>query len=112
MDLSYGPEYDAFRAEVRDFLAEHRKRAPRSGAGIAAGRAGKAVVEWQALLIDRGYSARTIPKEYGGFGAEPDILKRVIIDEEFNAAGVSRGFGGQGPAMLVPTRLEHGTEEQ
>jgi len=112
VDLSYDAEHEAFRDEIRAFLAKHRDSAPRPGAGVAAGRASKALIEWQALLIEHGYSARTIPREYGGYGAEPDILKRVIIDEELNAAGVSRGIGGQGPEMLVPTLLEHGTEEQ
>jgi alkylation response protein AidB-like acyl-CoA dehydrogenase len=112
MDLSYGPEYESFRQEVRTFLAEHAGESPGAGAGVAAGRASRTVLEWQALLIEHGYAARTIPKEYGGYGAEPDILKRVIIDEEFNAARVSRGVAGQGPEMLVPTLLEHGSEEQ
>jgi alkylation response protein AidB-like acyl-CoA dehydrogenase len=112
MDLSYGPEYESFRAEIRAFIAEHGHKSPRPGAGVAAGRGSAALAEWQALLIEHGYAARTIPKEYGGYGAEPDILKRAIIDEELNAAGVSRGIGGQGPEMLVPTLLEHGTEEQ
>jgi alkylation response protein AidB-like acyl-CoA dehydrogenase len=112
MDLSYGPEYEAFRDEIRAFLAEHADRAPRAGLGVAAGKAGGSLREWQALLIEHGYAARTIPKEYGGYGAEPDILKRVIIEEELNAAGVSRGIGGQGPEMLVPTLLECGSEAQ
>jgi alkylation response protein AidB-like acyl-CoA dehydrogenase len=34
------------------------------------------------------------------------------MDEEFNRAHVIRGFNAQGPAMLVPTLLAHGTEEQ
>jgi alkylation response protein AidB-like acyl-CoA dehydrogenase len=112
MDLSYGPEYERFREEVRAFLREHGGTAPRAGAGIVAGRGNPAVLAWQALLIEHGYAARTIPREYGGHGAEPDILKLVILEEEFNAAGVSRGVGGQGPEMLVPTLLEHGSEEQ
>jgi alkylation response protein AidB-like acyl-CoA dehydrogenase len=112
MDLSYDAEYEAFRREVRTFLAKHAGTAPRSGAGVAAGRASQPLIDWQALLIEHGYAARTIPKEYGGYGAEPDILKRVIIDEELNTAGVSRGIGGQGPEMLVPTLLECGSEEQ
>jgi len=70
------------------------------------------LLAWQMLLIEKGYAARTIPREYGGHGAPHDILKRVIIDEEFNTAGVSRGVGGQGPEMLVPTLLEHGSEAQ
>ncbi|HEY8155306.1 MAG TPA: acyl-CoA dehydrogenase family protein [Myxococcota bacterium] len=112
MDLSYGPEYAAFRDEVRAFLREHGERAPKGAGGVAAGRAGEALLAWQKLLIEHGYAARTIPKQYGGHGGDADILKRVIIDEEFNAAGVSRGIGGQGPEMLVPTLLEHGSEAQ
>ena len=68
--------------------------------------------EWQKLLIEHGYAARTIPKEYGGYGAEPDILKSRIIAEEFIAAGLPMGMAGQGISMLVPTLLELGTEEQ
>jgi alkylation response protein AidB-like acyl-CoA dehydrogenase len=112
MDLSYGPEYEQFRATLRDFLAAHRERAPRGGMVVSAGTRESAVVAWQRLLIEHGYAARTIPKQYGGYGAEPDVLERVIIDEEFARAGVSAGVGGQGPDMLVPTLLEHGSEEQ
>jgi alkylation response protein AidB-like acyl-CoA dehydrogenase len=112
MDLSYGPRYERFRQEVRSFLAAHAASAPKGGAGVPSGRAGPALLAWQALLIEHGYAARTIPRDYGGFGAPPDILERVIIDEEFNSAGVSRGIGGQGPEMLVPTLLEHGSEAQ
>ena len=112
MDLSFGPEHEAFRAEVRAFLREHGGRAPKGVGGVAAGRPGAALRAWQQLLIEHGYAARTIPKSYGGFGAEPDLLKRVILEEELNRAGVSRGIGGQGPEMLVPTLLEHGSEEQ
>ena len=52
------------------------------------------------------------PKQYGGFGAEPDILKSRIIAEEFIAAGLPMGMADQGISMLVPTLLELGTEEQ
>jgi len=34
------------------------------------------------------------------------------MDEEFNRAGVPRGMNAQGPAMLVPTLLNHGSDEQ
>lgn len=112
MDLSYGPEHEAFRSQLRAFLREHAGRAPKGGAGIALGAASQTLLEWQQLLIEHGYAARSIPKQYGGFGGDADILKRVIIDEEFNAAGVSRGVAGQGPEMLVPTLLEHGSEAQ
>jgi alkylation response protein AidB-like acyl-CoA dehydrogenase len=112
MDLSYGPEYERFRHDLRAFLERHRDRAPRGGQVATAGTREAQVLAWQKLLIENGYAARTIPKEYGGYGAEPDPLIRVILDEEFARAGVSAGIGGQGPDMLVPTLLEHGSEEQ
>jgi len=110
MDLEYGPQYDDFRREVRDFLERNK---PESRIEIGADRSRRQqLIEWLSLQIEHGYWARTIPKEYGGFGTEPDLLATVIMDEEFNRAGVARGLGAQGPSMLVPTLLEHGTEEQ
>jgi alkylation response protein AidB-like acyl-CoA dehydrogenase len=107
MDLSYGTEYESFRNEVKGFLERHKADAPRGG-----GFRAEKVLAWQKKLIEHGYAARTIPKEYGGYGAEPDILESRIIAEEFAAAQVSQGLGGQGISMLVPTLLELGTEEQ
>jgi alkylation response protein AidB-like acyl-CoA dehydrogenase len=107
MDLAYGPAYDAFRGEVRAFLAEHRAAWPR---GAAATRA--ELLAWQKLLIEHGYAARTIPRRYGGFGAEPDILKSRIIAEEFTRARAPTGLAGQGISMLAPTLLEVGSEDQ
>ncbi|MDZ7685232.1 MAG: acyl-CoA dehydrogenase family protein [Gammaproteobacteria bacterium] len=105
MDLSFGAEYEEFRTEVRSFIEKYRDQAPNRARG------GEAKT-WQKLLIDHGYTARTIPREYGGYGAEPDILKARIIGEEFANAQVPAGMGGQGISMLVPTLLEMGTEEQ
>ena len=88
MELSFGPEYEEFREDVRKFVKQYGDRSPKAGAGVSAGQAGQILRDWQKLLIENGYAARTIPKEYGGFGAEPDILKAVIIDEELNAGRV------------------------
>ena len=105
MDLSYGPEYEKLRDEVRAFAREHGSRAPGRPGGME-------LREWQKLLIANGYAARTIPKEYGGYGAKPDILTSRIIAEEFIAADLPMGMAGQGISMLVPTLLELGTEAQ
>ncbi|MBW2695590.1 MAG: acyl-CoA dehydrogenase family protein [Deltaproteobacteria bacterium] len=109
MDLEYGKRYEDFRIEVRDFLEKNRSKRPVRGFYEAARQD---VVAWLSLQIEHGYWARTIPTAYGGFGAEPDLLETVIMDEEFNRAGVGRGMMAQGPSMLVPTLLQHGTEEQ
>ena len=106
MDLTYGPEYEAFREQVRTFLAAHAHEAP-----VAGSPRDDRARAWQRRLIDNGYT-RSIPREYGGAGLEPDILKSRIIAEEFARARVSGGLGGQGISMLVPTLLEVGTEEQ
>ena len=109
MDLAYGPEYDAFRAEVRDFIRENGNKAPKR---FGVSRPSEESIAWQRLLIAHGLTARTIPKAYGGYGAEPDILKSRIIAEEFTAAKLPMGIANQGISMLVPTLLELGTEEQ
>ncbi len=106
MDLSFGPEYEGFRTEVRQFIAEHGDQSPYARAGNTG------AIEWQKLLIEHGFTARTIPKKYGGYGAEPDIIKSRIIAEEFSKNQINTGLGGQGISMLVPVLLEMGTEEQ
>jgi len=107
MDLSFGAGYDEFRAEVQQFIAASSDKSPKqSGMGNAE------AIAWQKLLIENGYAARTIPREYGGFGAEPDIIKSRIIAEEFSKAEINTGLGGQGISMLTPVLLEMGTEEQ
>ena len=108
MDLSYGSEYDAFREKVKSFILSHKHKQPKPGDGIKS----QAMRDWQSLLIEHGYHSRTIASEYGGYGAEPDIIKSRIIAEEFGAERVHRGFNGQGVTMLTPVLLEMGTEEQ
>jgi alkylation response protein AidB-like acyl-CoA dehydrogenase len=107
MDLSYGSQYDAFRRQTRQFIESHRHLAPQE---LRFDR--QKTPPWQKLLIENGYVARSIPKKYGGYGAEPDILKSRIIAEEFARAQVSPGLGGQGIAYLVPMMLDMASEEQ
>lgn len=112
MDLTYGTEYDAFREQVRAFCRSNRPDYAMEGIPGVTERPSQGVLDWQAKLIEHGYTARTIPKEYGGFGARPDIIESRIIQEEFIAAGLPPGMSNQGISMLVPTLLEVGTEAQ
>ena len=109
MDLNFTQEYVDFRAEVRGFLDAHKNSAPSQGDRSVTSEKRLA---WQKILLAHGYAARTHPKEYGGFGAEPDALKARIIAEEFARAKMPGGMSGQGINMLVPTLLELGTDEQ
>ncbi len=109
MELSLSPEYEAFRQDVNRILTENAHLAP---GPEDRGMKNPKRLAWQKFLIEKGLTARTIPKEYGGYGAEPDLLKSRIIAEEFARTGIARPMGGQGISMLVPTLLELGTPEQ
>ncbi len=121
MDLSYSPEYEQFRAEVRAFLDAHWTAKDRDSSPPPDGQAALmgAVVrtddramQFRLEAIARGYLYRSVPNAYGG-GEQPyDPLKSTIIAEEFRRAKAPGEVVGQGPSMLVPTLVEHGTEAQ
>ena len=106
MDLNYGPEYDDFRTEVKAFVKANED------IKVTGPMRSESRINWQQTLIDHGYFARSIPKEYGGYGGDMDIIKLRIIAEEFAKSPIPKPMGGQGIQMLVPTLLELGTEEQ
>ena len=124
MNLDYGKEYEDFKKEVESFCREYsgviitNKKGGALTALNAVGELDNADgqklkrSEWQKILIQNGYFARSIPKEYGGFGGDIDIIKNRIIAAEFASAKLPPPMGGQGIDMLVPTLLELGTEEQ
>ncbi|RMF21894.1 MAG: acyl-CoA dehydrogenase [Deltaproteobacteria bacterium] len=117
MDLRYSEEYEAFRAEVRAFLDEHWTAEDRAAAGdeqLIGGitKPSERETEFRLKAIERGYLYRDVPRAYGGSEQPFDPLKSAIIREEFKRAKAPREMYGQGPSMLVPTLLEHGTEEQ
>jgi len=118
MDLEYGPEYQDFTKEVQSFCKKYeglsftdRSNNPLGSSGGSGGPK-MSRSEWQKILIKNGYFARSVPKEYGGYGGEADILKSRIVAAEFSKARTPVAMGGQGIDMLVPTLLEMGTEEQ
>lgn len=112
MDLSFEKRYEDFRNELREFLEQNSAVAPRLTESRGEYLRAPELLEWQSILIKAGYAGRTIPKQYGGYGAEVDMVEARIIAEEFAYAQVSPGIMGQGIMMLIPTLLEYGTEEQ
>ena len=118
MNLNYGPEYKNFKKEVISFCKKwegvHFVDEAKSPLTPITKVGGKKITrtKWQSILIREGYFARSIPKKYGGYGGESDVIKNRIIASEFSNHGVPSPMGGQGIDMLVPTLLELGTEEQ
>jgi alkylation response protein AidB-like acyl-CoA dehydrogenase len=110
MDLSYSEKHRALQREIREFARTHGHLSPPPGGGRK--RPDRKTLEWQRLLVERGYVARTIPQEYGGHGAPPDVLESAIIADEFSRASLSPGILNQGISMLVPTLLEVGSDAQ
>jgi alkylation response protein AidB-like acyl-CoA dehydrogenase len=108
MDLRFSEEYEDFRAEVTAFLADNW---PPKGAEAKLEPVER-LARFRKRAIAAGFHARGIPRKYGGSEQAPDVLKGVIIAEEFGKARAPLNAPGNGPGLLVPTLLEHGTEEQ
>jgi alkylation response protein AidB-like acyl-CoA dehydrogenase len=112
------PEQAEFRARVRSWLVANaqpkRELSPwavnfhtdpvEARAEFEAGRA------WQKRLYDAGFTGFTYPKEYGGQGAP--AWAEAIYREEVAGFDVWVGFISSTMAMLGPTIMKHGTEEQ
>ena len=118
MNLNYGPEYKNFKKEVITFCKKwegvHFIDEAKLPLTPITKVGGKKITrtEWQSILINEGYFARSIPKEYGGYGGDSDVIKNRIIASEFSNHKIPSPMSGQGIDMLVPTLLELGTEEQ
>ena len=110
MNLAMTEKHRAIQADVQAFIRAHGHNSPKPGGGRK--RPDRKTLDWQKLLVEHGYAARTVPREYGGFGADPDVLDLAVIADAFSRANLYQGLTNQGISMLVPTLLEVGTEEQ
>jgi alkylation response protein AidB-like acyl-CoA dehydrogenase len=108
MDLSYTPEQDAFRAEVRTWLEAHVPPQPLASFDTADGF--EAHRRWEHELNAGGFAMVPWPVEYGGRGA--DLLEWLIFEEEYYRAGAPKRVNQNGIFLLGPTIMEYGTPEQ
>jgi len=109
MDLTYTPEQQAFRAEVRAWLEAHVPAHPLEH--FDATREGfEAHREWEKTLKSGDWGMVTWPKEYGGRGL--DLIQWLIFEEEYYRAGAPGRVNQNGIFLLGPTLIEFGTHEQ
>ncbi|WAL99076.1 acyl-CoA dehydrogenase family protein [Streptomyces sp. Je 1-369] len=108
MDLDFTAGEQEFRQRARAWLAAHVPAAPlpslETGEGFAAHR------EWERTLAADRWSVVSWPEEYGGQGV--DIVKWLVFEEEYYAAGAPGRVSQNGISLLAPTLFDFGTEEQ
>lgn len=123
MDWNDTPEQAAFRREVRSLIEERLpQRYKRMAATGSYGErqwefdrkspdaeARRAAIDWHGALAERGWVAPHWPKEYGGGGMSS--MEQFVLNQEMARAGAPP-VGGSGLAMLGPTLITHGNEEQ
>lgn len=107
MDLSFGPENEAFRATVQGFLRENWKPMD-----VERSELGAYLKAFRRQATEAGYLYRGVPKQYGGSEQAPDVMKAQVIRDEFAAVRAPMEVPGNGMNMLVPTLLDRGEDWQ
>ncbi|TMF89961.1 MAG: acyl-CoA dehydrogenase [Chloroflexi bacterium] len=112
MDLSFTPEEEAFRQEVRSWLDANLPEEWRHG-GVGGYREDEEESiqrEWQRRLYEGGWLTLAWPKEQGGRGATP--VMQSIYSEEMAKAGGPPIIGRLGVSLLAPLLSVFGTDWQ
>ncbi|MET9548844.1 acyl-CoA dehydrogenase family protein [Streptomyces sp. NPDC006627] len=108
MDLDFTAGEGEFRQRARDWLTAHVPGVPlpslETEEGFAAHR------EWERELAAGRWSVVSWPEEYGGRGV--DIVKWLVFEEEYYAAGAPGRVSQNGISLLAPTLFDFGTAEQ
>ena len=109
MDLSYSPEEQAFRTEVRDWLTKNLPADIRDKVVGYQGLSKEDIMRWHKILAAKGWSVPHWPADWGGTGW--NITQRYIYEEEFGLAGAPT-LPPFGPAMCASVLHRFGTPEQ
>ncbi len=107
-----------FRKETRGWLEANCPASMRTrmvaGEDLGGGRKRKGTnpdaYVWLGRMAEKGWTAPTWPKEYGGGGLPKDEF--LILLEELQRIKARPPLGGMGISMIGPTLLEYGTEDQ
>jgi alkylation response protein AidB-like acyl-CoA dehydrogenase len=109
MDLSFTAEQEAFRREVRSFIASEMPANIKKIADDDGHFEMDEVMQWHAVLAKKGWIAPHWPKEVGGTGW--DAAQRFIFGEELERSGapVLSPFG---LSMVGPLIIQFGNDAQ
>jgi alkylation response protein AidB-like acyl-CoA dehydrogenase len=112
MDLSYTSKEEAFREEVREWLAANLPPEwAHSGVGGYREEADEEIQRnWQRRLYNGGWLTLAWPPERGGRGASP--VMQAIYQEELVLAGAPPILGRLGVTLLAPLLSVYGSDWQ
>lgn len=112
MHLAWDERDEAFRDELRVFLDEHCPDEIRRGRDFLGGedRLPTWAREWQATLFDHGWMIPSYPPELGGRNAT--AVQTLLFLEELAQRGIPRSLHFGGYAIVGPSLLEFGNDEQ
>ena len=111
MELSYPPEAEAFRKEIRSWLEENLPDGWfDQGVELSAAERRAFNEEWPKRLYEGGWICASWPEEYGGKNLS--IMENVVLAEEFARAKAPLRADFFGDTLVGPTILQWGTEEQ
>ena len=109
MDLGFSAEEIAFRAEVRDFVAQNLPAAIRDKLAAGHHASKDDMVSWTRILAKKGWGAPHWPVEWGGTGW--DAIKLSIFTDE-----IQRGHAPEslafGTSMVGPVIYTFGSQAQ
>jgi alkylation response protein AidB-like acyl-CoA dehydrogenase len=108
MDLTFDERENAFREELRSWLAANPPAPEPTEGGEDAHYAWRR--DWQRRLYDAGWAAPSWPAEYGGRGAT--LTQSAIYFEEIGRARVPMAANVLGLLLGGPTLMVWGTDEQ
>jgi len=109
VDLSISPEHEAFRRQVRAWIAEALPADLKAKAEVDAHFEMPESLRWQKILHQRGWAAPNWPTEWGGPGLDP--TSRFILTEELELAGTPP-LSPFGLSMVGPLLMQFGTAAQ
>lgn len=112
-EIALAPEDEAFRAELRDWLAAHLVGEFKELGGVggpADDEAWDVRLAWERQLVDGRWLNVAWPEEYGGRGGT--LRQELLFHIEHAAANAPYWVGVQGRDLFGPTLLEFGTNEQ
>lgn len=107
MDVRFDAATEAFRQEIRAWLAANVPKEPMPSDAAGAFHHMRA---WQKKMCDAGWAGIHWPKVYGGRGAT--LLEQAVFQQELARAQAPPMANTLGLMIVGPTLMVHGTEEQ